>query len=89
MLNVIFWLIFGALIGWIGAILISASAEHTPRIVLTGVLGALIGGTCAQFVGSGELLLSRPDPTSIVGAVTGAIVLLALVHMLTNQPAPH
>ena len=73
--------------GWIGAILIAANPAHTPRVILTGILGALIGGTCAQFVGSGQILLSRPDPTSIVAAVVSAIALLGLLHILSNQAA--
>ena len=87
MLNVIFWLIFGLLVGWIGAILVSANAAGTHRMVLGGILGAVLGGSCAQMVGSGDFLLSRSDPTSIAAAVVGAIVFVGLLHNITNQAA--
>lgn len=84
-MNILLWIIFGGLAGWIASIIIGGE-EGMGIIanVIVGVVGAFLGGWIADQAGMG----GKPGaerPTSIlsfVWAVIGAIILLFLLNLI-------
>jgi uncharacterized membrane protein YeaQ/YmgE (transglycosylase-associated protein family) len=78
MINLIVWLVAGALIGWLAGIVMHDQGGLVINIVV-GVVGALIAG----------LLLNQPtinqsvfNLNALVVSLIGAIVLLAVVNLV-------
>lgn len=80
-MNIILWLIFGALAGWIaGAITGSGSGLLTNIIV--GIIGAFLGGWLFNTFGAqGVTGFNLP---SLLVAIVGAIVLLLIVRAFSR-----
>jgi uncharacterized membrane protein YeaQ/YmgE (transglycosylase-associated protein family) len=50
-LNLILWIIFGAIAGWLASIIMRTNAEQgAVANVIVGIIGALIGGWIARAV---------------------------------------
>ena len=78
MINLVVWLVAGAVIGWLAGIVMHDQAGLVINIVV-GVVGALIAG----------LLLNQPtinqsvfNLNALVISLIGAIVLLAVVNLV-------
>jgi len=74
-MNVVVWIIFGALAGWIASIIMRTNANQGLLMdIVMGILGALLGGFFMDFFG-------QPGVTgfniySLLIAVLGAVVLI-------------
>lgn len=80
-INVVLWVLFGALIGWITSLLIKRDVEMaTLTNVIIGMAGAVIGGFLMGL--SGAPGMSGVDIASLVVAVIGAFMLLFAVGSL-------
>jgi uncharacterized membrane protein YeaQ/YmgE (transglycosylase-associated protein family) len=80
-LNIILWIIFGALAGWIASIVMRTNAEQgAVANVIVGIIGALIGGWIARAV-TGNTVTGF-NLGSLIIAIIGAIVLLAILKAL-------
>jgi len=78
-MNILIWIIFGAIAGWIADI-VMASDHGLIEDVILGVIGAFVGGFIFNMFG-------QPGVTgfnlySVVVAVIGAAVLIFLGRML-------
>jgi len=85
MANLIFWILFGILAGWISA-LATEQGPHRLRVnIAVGVLGAIAGGAL------GHVLLSFNEQginfsvPSLLAAVCGAIIFITLVKSVDRQ----
>lgn len=78
-MNIILWIIFGALAGWIASKIMKTDAEQGAIAnIIVGIVGALIGGWVA-----GALLGLSYDTFSLGGllvAIGGAVILLAVLR---------
>lgn len=85
-INILLWIVFGGLAGWLASILVGADAAFgTIGNVLVGIAGAFIGGWMADKTGikSGEQGADRPtDIWAFIWAVIGAIILIVLLNLL-------
>ena len=80
MLNLILWLLIGALIGWLASIVMRTDEQQGALLnIIVGIVGAAIGGLLfgASTINSGVFSL----PALLVSFV-GALVLLALVNVV-------
>ncbi len=82
-MNIIGWLIFGGLVGWIASRLMGADTQQgIMRNIFVGVVGAVLGGLVWR------MLSQDPDPYqfwsigSWVTAIVGSSLLLWLVSFL-------
>jgi uncharacterized membrane protein YeaQ/YmgE (transglycosylase-associated protein family) len=83
MINLIVWLVAGAVIGWIASMVMHTDAQQgTILNIVVGVVGALIAG----------LLLNQPtinqnvfNLNALVISLIGAIVLLAVVNLVRRR----
>jgi uncharacterized membrane protein YeaQ/YmgE (transglycosylase-associated protein family) len=81
LVNLILWILFGALIGWVTSMLIKRDVEMaTLANVIVGMAGAVIGGFLMGL--SGAPGMSGLDLSSLIVAVVGALMLLFAVGSL-------
>lgn len=84
-MNILLWIVFGGLAGWIGSLIVAGSGLGLLGNILVGIAGAFIGGFIADRVGIAEQSPGADRPTSIasfVWAVVGAVVLLVLLNLI-------
>jgi uncharacterized membrane protein YeaQ/YmgE (transglycosylase-associated protein family) len=76
MADIFFWILFGALAGWIASL--ATTAQGSYRIfgnIFIGVFGAVAGGALMHSFNERGITFSVP---SLVAAVCGAVTLLTL-----------
>lgn len=84
-MNILLWVIFGGLAGWIASEFIVTGGDDGIGIignVVLGIIGAFVGGWLGDQLGMGE---AGDRPTtffSFLWAVIGAVLILLLVNLL-------
>lgn len=84
-MNLILWIIFGGLAGWIASIIMGDDAGMGIWMnIIVGIVGAFLGGWIADRVGMGGAPgVERPTSIrSFITAVLGAVILLFLLNLL-------
>ncbi|MDZ7801385.1 MAG: GlsB/YeaQ/YmgE family stress response membrane protein [Trueperaceae bacterium] len=78
-MNILLWIVFGAVAGWLASLVMKSSQGLLMDIVV-GIVGAMLGGWLfGQFGAAGVTGFNLP---SLLVAVVGAIVLLALLRLV-------
>ena len=78
-MNIILWIIFGAIVGWIASMIMRTNASQGPLMdIVVGVVGAVLGGWIMSLFGQSGV--SGFNLYSFVVALLGAIVLIAIVR---------
>lgn len=78
--DIIAWIVFGGLAGWAASVIMRTNPEQNAvGNVIVGVIGAFLGGYIMKAIGAG-------DPSgfsfySLLVAIIGAVVLLAIVNL--------
>ncbi|MDD2427788.1 MAG: GlsB/YeaQ/YmgE family stress response membrane protein [Eubacteriales bacterium] len=85
--NIIVWIIVGALAGWIASKIMARDASMGAIAnIIVGIIGAFVGGWIISLFGidvnTGTLTLG-----SVLTAILGAVVLLAIVNFFTRGRA--
>lgn len=81
--NILLWVLFGAIAGWIASLLVGEGARVNGFMnVVLGVVGALLGGFIFQYLGGTGL--TGFNFYSLLVAVVGAVVLLLIVRLVRN-----
>lgn len=79
-LNIIFWIVLGALAGWIASIIMGRNAQMgAVANIVVGIIGAFIGGFIMNSLGGPGV--TGFNLYSILVAIGGAIVLLFIVGL--------
>lgn len=80
-LNIISWIIFGAIAGWVASMITGANARQGwVGNVIVGIIGAFIGGLIFSFIGLSGAVTGPWHIESFVAAVIGAIILLLVLR---------
>jgi uncharacterized membrane protein YeaQ/YmgE (transglycosylase-associated protein family) len=83
-MNIILWIIFGAIAGWIASIIMGRNAQMGALAnIVVGIVGALIGGFLMNAFGAQGV--TGFNLTSLIVAILGAVVLLFLVGMVRRS----
>jgi uncharacterized membrane protein YeaQ/YmgE (transglycosylase-associated protein family) len=78
-MNILLWIIFGALAGWIASIIMKTNNGQGPLMdIIVGILGAVIGGWVMNFFGQAGV--TGFNIYSFIVAIIGAIILIAIVR---------
>jgi uncharacterized membrane protein YeaQ/YmgE (transglycosylase-associated protein family) len=83
-MSIIAWLVLGLLAGWLGSMIVNRGrGEGLLLDIVLGIVGAVVGGFIFN-------LLGQPGVTglnlySMLVAVIGAVVVLAVYHMLRRR----
>jgi uncharacterized membrane protein YeaQ/YmgE (transglycosylase-associated protein family) len=83
-MNILLWIIFGGLAGWLGSSIAGREADlGLLGNIVVGIVGALIGGWIADRLGfGGKPGIERPTSfISFATAVLGAVLLLFVINL--------
>lgn len=82
-MGLIIALIVGGIIGWLASIIMRTDAQQGIILnVVVGIVGSLLGGlVLAPFIGGASLLSGALDIRSLLVALLGAVILLAIVNL--------
>ena len=75
-MNILLWIILGALAGWIASLIVKSDQNILVDIVV-GIVGAFIGGWVFNLFGAAGV--TGFNIYSILVAIIGAVILLAIV----------
>ncbi len=84
--GLIMWIILGALAGWIASLIMGVD-DRLGGVgnIIVGIIGAVLGGWIMQALGGNGV--TGFNLYSILVAIGGAVVLLALVRLFTGGAA--
>ena len=79
MMNIIWWVVFGAIAGFLADMLDRSVVLSWPERIIVGIVGAFVGGFIANLISTGSLALTASNDfnlMSIILAVVGGLVAL-------------
>lgn len=80
-MEILLWIVFGALVGWIASLVMKTDAQQGVVMnVVVGIAGAIIGGWIMSAFGQADV--SGFNPYSFMVALLGAVVLIVIVKAL-------
>jgi len=81
-MNIILWIVFGAIAGWIASMVMGANARMGALAnIVVGIVGAIIGGFLMTNVFGAPGVTGFNLPSMLV-AIVGAVILLFLVGLV-------
>jgi uncharacterized membrane protein YeaQ/YmgE (transglycosylase-associated protein family) len=82
-MGLIIALIIGGIIGWLASIIMRTDAQQGIILnVVVGIVGSLLGGfLLSGLIGGGSIMAGNFDIRSLIAALLGAIILLAIVNL--------
>ena len=82
-MGLIIALIVGGIIGWLASIVMRTNAQQGILLnVVVGIIGSLLGGfLLGPLLGGGNLMSGAFDIRTLLVALLGAIILLAIVNL--------
>lgn len=84
-MGIISWIIVGALAGWIASIIMGKNQEMGAIAnIITGIIGAFIGGWILSFFGFSGNMTGINLP-SIGTAIVGSVVLLFILRLFRKK----
>lgn len=88
MLSICFWVAFGAIVGWVGAILREDNeSPHASLLVCLGIVGGVIGGLGGSLLDAPSVTY-QTSATDIMFAVFGASLLVMMGGVAANTRRP-
>jgi uncharacterized membrane protein YeaQ/YmgE (transglycosylase-associated protein family) len=86
MLNIIGWILFGALAGWLASIIMKTNQQQGALAnIVIGILGAIIGGFIFSMLGGDNV--DDFSLYSLIVAVIGSVILIALLKAFRGPKA--
>ena len=82
-MGIVAWLVMGLIAGFLASLLVNKQGEGMFMDIILGIVGAVVGGFIAQFAGFSGI--TGFNFYSILIAVGGAVVVLALYHALNRR----
>ncbi len=87
-MNIILALVIGGIIGWLASIVMRRDAQQGIFMnIVVGIVGSILGSfLLGRFFGAeGNILNSPLSGGTLLAALIGAIVLLAVVNLVTRR----
>ena len=86
-MNIIIWLIAGAFIGWLASRIMGTSSQQGLLLdIVVGIVGAVLAGWfLTPLFGISTINQSNFSLPALLVSLLGAIVLLAIVKLLTRR----
>jgi uncharacterized membrane protein YeaQ/YmgE (transglycosylase-associated protein family) len=84
MIELIVWIAFGALIGWVASLIMGTDERQGGLAnIVIGIVGAVVGGFIARTLGAEGV--TGFNVVSFLVALGGAMLLIAIYKMLTGR----
>jgi len=84
-MSIIAWLVLGLIAGFIASKMVNKSGEGVILDIVLGIVGAFVGGFLFSFVGAAPI--TGFNIYSIIVAILGSIVVLAIYHAVSGRRA--
>lgn len=82
-MNILAWIIFGALAGWIASMIMGTNAQMGAIAnIIVGIIGAFIGGMIARALGGDGV--TGFNLGSLIVAILGSVILLFIVRLFSR-----
>ncbi len=83
-MNIIIWLIAGAVVGWVASVIMKTSGQQGLVLdIVVGIVGAFIGGYfISPLVGAGTINQGDFSVPALLVSLVGAVILLAVVRLV-------
>ena len=83
-MNIVVWIIFGAIAGWIASIIMGKNKKMGAIAnIIVGIIGAFLGGYIMDFFGGPGV--TGFNVTSLFVAIVGAVILLWIVGLVSRR----
>jgi uncharacterized membrane protein YeaQ/YmgE (transglycosylase-associated protein family) len=83
-MSIIAWIVLGLIAGWLAGMVMRGSGYGIIGDIVLGVLGAIVGGWISGLI-VGADLVNGFNVVSVIVAVLGAIVLIAISRLFTGR----
>jgi uncharacterized membrane protein YeaQ/YmgE (transglycosylase-associated protein family) len=81
-ISFIIWIVMGAIIGWLASMIMRTNAQQGLLLdIIVGIVGSLLGGWLLSPIFGIESDLTTVNIPSLLVALLGAIILLAIVNL--------
>lgn len=85
-MDLIGWLVIGLLAGWVASMIMGRGGYGVVGDIVVGIVGAFIGGFVAQLLNLAGPAAGDPFSwASLIFAIIGAIILIAVVRALSGS----
>ncbi len=84
-MGLISWIIVGLIAGWLAGMVMKGSGYGIIGDIVLGIIGGLLGGFIASAVLNIPNAMSGINPTSILTAIVGAIIVVAILRLLPRR----
>jgi uncharacterized membrane protein YeaQ/YmgE (transglycosylase-associated protein family) len=81
-MGILLWIVFGAIAGWIASMIVK-SQQGLLLDIVTGIVGAVLGGWLMSLVGYGDV--NGFNLYSFFVAILGSVVLLSIVKAMRRH----
>lgn len=85
-MNILWTVIIGLLVGIVAKFIMPGSRNEPQGFILTAILG-IVGAVVASWLGQALGLYANGEPAGFIGAVIGAIIVMALWGMISGRKA--
>ena len=83
-MGILSWIIVGALAGWIASLIMGTNDQQGCLLdIVVGIVGAFIGGFVMNLLGFGTF--TGFNLWSIIVAIVGAVILLAIIKAVRRR----
>ena len=84
-MGILSWIVVGAIAGWLAGLVMKGRGFGLIGDIIVGVVGGLIGGWLAGVLFKLQDAVNGINPTSILVAFLGAIVLIAVLRLFQGR----
>ena len=87
MINFIFWLVVGGILGWIASMIMRTVAQQGMFVnIVVGFIGAMLGGwVLAPLFGTATINQNDFSIAGLLVSLLGAVILLAIVNLFRRK----
>jgi uncharacterized membrane protein YeaQ/YmgE (transglycosylase-associated protein family) len=82
-MSIVGWIVLGLIAGFIASKVVNGSGQGLVMDIVLGIVGAVVGGMIFNFFG--HVGVDGFNIYSMIVAVIGAIVVLAIYHMVAGN----
>jgi uncharacterized membrane protein YeaQ/YmgE (transglycosylase-associated protein family) len=82
-MSILAWLVLGLIAGFIASKLVNKTGEGVVLDIVLGIVGAFVGGFLFSFIGATPI--TGFNIYSIIVAVIGSVVVLAIYHAIAGR----
>ncbi len=83
-MGILSWIVVGLIAGWLASLISKGGGSGVIGDIVLGIIGALVGGFVAGLLFGGDYI-SGFNFTTIVVAVIGALIFIAIMRAVTGR----